>query len=389
MKTTILFFIFISLFLLTPVVASEIVHLTNDTGSVFLTPQWSPDGNRIVYISSPVWYKIDIWTIDSDGNSKKQITTGISGYAFNDPWSTDGTKLAYSSLEYWLIPGLWIYDVYTEEKHTLKGIKNIDSYQWVNGSKLFIVQEEDDTQKLWLVDPDVTNKSLLTTLSGENTRFLWQPNGNRILYTSNESGNYDVWIMDSDGSGKKQLTSTPEDEYAMGIAFSPDGNKIVYASRNTVDRTNLSSFEGFFTTVWTMDVDGTNKTKLALSKNMYIYPSWSPDGTKIAFECRNDSGRPDVVVMNADGSDEAILTANISGGESPQWSPKGDQIVFVSSKDGKTSVSVIILEDEWKSVPAKTMASAISQGNGKKSPGFTASLVMMAFLIVFVFQKRK
>jgi len=84
---------------------------------------------------------------------------------------------------------------------------------------LFIVQEEDDTQKLWLVDLDGTNKSLLTTLNGENTRFLWLPNGNRILYTSNESGNYDIWIMDSHGTGKKQLTSTPENEYAMGIAF--------------------------------------------------------------------------------------------------------------------------------------------------------------------------
>jgi len=84
-----------------------------------------------------------------------------------------------------------------------------------------------------------------------------------------------------------------------------------------------------------MDVDGTNKTKLAHSKNMYIYPSWSPDGTKIAFECRNDSGRPDVVVMDADGSGEAILTANTNGGAFPQWSPKGDRIVFVSSEDGK------------------------------------------------------
>ena len=141
--------------------------------------------------------------------------------------------------------------------------------------------------------------------------------------------------MDSHGTGKKQLTSTPENEYAMGIAFSPEGNKIVYTSRNNVDRTNLSSYEGFFTTVWTMDVDGTNKTKLAHSKNMYIYPSWSPDGTKIAFECRNDSGRPDVVVMDADGSGEAILTANTNGGAFPQWSPKGDRIVFVSSEDGK------------------------------------------------------
>jgi Tol biopolymer transport system component len=115
-----------------PAAANEIVHLTNVTESV-LTPQWSPDGNRIAYVSSSSGYKAEIWIMDNDGDNKQQITTGISGYEFNDPWSTDGTKLAYSSLEYWLISGLWIYDVYAEEKHTLKGIKNIDSYQWVNG----------------------------------------------------------------------------------------------------------------------------------------------------------------------------------------------------------------------------------------------------------------
>lgn len=141
-----------------------------------------------------------------------------------------------------------------------------------------------------------------------------------------------------------------------------------------------------------MDGDGANKTKLTLpNESMYLYPSWSPDGTKIAFECRSYSGRPDVVVMNADGSDVAILTANTGSSAFPQWSPKGDRIVFVSSEDGKTGISVIILDEKWKSASSEAIASLpnISHGSWKKAYGFSISVAMIAFLIVFVLQKRK
>ncbi|MBC7085148.1 MAG: PD40 domain-containing protein [Methanomethylovorans sp.] len=420
MKTIAFLFIFTCLFTLAPVTAHEIVQLTDDIESIFLAPQWSPDGEKLVYVSSPGWHQANIWIMDSDGNNKTQITSGLTGFGFDYPWSSDGSKIFYSSIKYWIMPGSWTYDLNTEERKRIDrdfdkpvfstdylsaiysvifkkvysgssdGKSKITSLQWVNESKLFIVEDGGDTQKLWLIDSDGTNKSLLTILSGGNTRFLWQPEGNSIIYVSKDSGNYDIWIMDSDGSGKKQLTSTPEDEYAMGIAFSPDGSKIVYASRNTIDRTNLSSFEGFFTTVWTMDTDGTNKTKLILpNASIYFYPSWSPDGQKIAFERRSDVGRYDVVVIKADGSDSAILTADIRGGAFPKWSPKGDKIAFVSLKDEKTDISIIILDEKWRSAQSEAIASlpAIPQGNGKKSPGFTISLVMMAFLIALELQK--
>jgi Tol biopolymer transport system component len=96
-----------------------------------------------------------------------------------------------------------------------------------------------------------------------------------------------------------------------------------------------------------------------------------------------------IIIMNSDGSNLTILTGNETSDVSPQWSPKGDKIAFTSSKDGNMSVSVIILDDEWKSAHAETKVSiASSQGNGKKSPGFTISLVMIAFLIALALQKK-
>jgi hypothetical protein len=70
------------------------------------------------------------------------------------------------------------------------------------------------------------------------------------------------------------------------------------------------------------------------------FPSWSPDGTKIAFE-RNLSGNFEVFVMNADGTNETRLTNSPNADLCPQWSPDGTKIVFRSSRDGNEEIYVM------------------------------------------------
>ena len=391
MRTLLFLFISVCLFTLAPVAAHEIVQLTDDSSSNYF-PQWSPNGEKLMYMSFNDSNQLGVWIMNSNGSNKQQISSSdaaVSGF-----WTPDGTKIIYFSLsnsspEYWYTSDVWLYDTCTSKKTKVVDMEKTKVVQWVyNGSKLFIVDGSSSLLKLWLVDPDDTSKTFLSSLSGENTVISWQPNGNRILYTSNESGNYNIWIMNPDGSGKIQLTSAPSNEYAMG--FSPDGGKVVYSSWKTLD--NISSIEDFIPAIWIMDADGSNKKQLIpVDEKRYIdRPSWSPDGTKIAFESRNIAGdQADIVVVSSDGSNLTVLTGNDTSDMFPQWSPEGDKIAFTSVKGKNMFVSVITLDDEWKSAPTKTMASvpAISQGNGKKSPGFPASLVVMAFLIAFVLRK--
>jgi DNA-binding winged helix-turn-helix (wHTH) protein len=51
-----------------------------------------------------------------------------------------------------------------------------------------------------------------------------------------------------------------------------------------------------------------------------LFPSWSPDGTKIAFSSNRD-GMNEIYVMDADGSNVKRLTNNLANDESPRWSP--------------------------------------------------------------------
>ena len=61
--------------------------------------------------------------------------------------------------------------------------------------------------------------------------------------------------------------------------------------------------------------------------------SWSPDGSKIAFEKSSD-----LWVMNSDGTKQIQLTSNVGIDSNPTWSPDGSRIAFVSERDGDLDI---------------------------------------------------
>ena len=217
MKTNLILIFFLCLFATNVADASEILQLTDGTESNGF-PQWSPDGERILYYMSEEGNIGDtkIGVMDSDGNNNTQLTSGkslgplflISGFSPTDnSWSPDGNKLLYGSVlgleivgdfPIFLKTDVWIMNTDGTCKKKVKGASNAVSYEWIqNGTNIFMV---DKSKKLWLLNPDGTDKVLITQGAENDSLFLWQPHGNIILYTSKEYDNYDLWLMNSDGS---------------------------------------------------------------------------------------------------------------------------------------------------------------------------------------------
>jgi Tol biopolymer transport system component len=146
----------------------------------------------------------------------------------------------------------------------------------------------------------------------------------------------DVWTIDSDGTHLARLTRSPGPEFDP--SWSPDGTQIAYRSERSGEPE-----------IWVMNADGTDGRRLAAG----LSPAWSPDGSLIAF-----SGRGGLSVIRPDGTGLRALP-HTEGGEYPSWSPDssriafnsnltGDHVMYIAQADGTNVVDLSRVGEGWQ-----------------------------------------
>jgi Tol biopolymer transport system component len=145
---------------------------------------------------------------------------------------------------------------------------------------------------------------------------------NMIVFTSNLNSNWDIYTINIDGSNLTRITDDPAID--SNPAWSPDGTKIAFES----DR-------GGNLDIYIMNADGTNLTNITNNPARDMMPAWSPDDRTFAFQSDRD-GDFNIYTMKEDGSDVKRLTQSGTDDTNPSWSPDSRHIAYQSRQTGMT-----------------------------------------------------
>ncbi len=221
------------------------------------------------------------------------------------------------------------------------------------------------------------------------------PKGDKIAFLSDRGGYVDILLMSSiDGRlisrlvrGERSAGFESLHLLRGGIAWSPDGKSVAFSAKaGPKDKLYILGVEkGEKERSYEFDLDGIFSPSWSPSKDEIIFaglkdgrsdlyllnlqdsrptrltddiyddrdPSWSPDGSQVAF-CSDrpfgedsswDCGSYAIFALDPEGGEMKQLTGRASRTSSPTWSPDGRKIAFVSDLSGVSNLSVVDLED--------------------------------------------
>jgi Tol biopolymer transport system component len=269
----------------------------------------------------------DIFSINPNGSEALDLTSGSLSEERPNV-SADGRHVVFQSFrdEGWNIfsmnaDGSNQVDL-TNTNFASEKVVNFEPTWSPDGNKVVFMHQNMNTgeQDLWSINANGTDPINLTESSGINEASAeFSPDGTKIVYVSSgpelvgsPAYNNDIWVMNANGSGQTHLTETNFPIQNLAPTWSPDGTKIAYS----VTEDPTPSHDGLHV----MNANGSSQTQLLNESSPILTDllSWSPDGTKIAFKSVAIGG--ELRLVGASGGPSTLLVEN-SGADYPSWAP--------------------------------------------------------------------
>ena len=264
-------------------------------------PRMSPDGQRVAFVVTTIderkhEYRSSIWVVSSIGGEARQFTTGTAK-ASNPRWSPDGRWLAFVT-----------------DREGEPAAQTGNDGKDEKGEKEQKKHGKGKSQ-IWLIPADGGEAHQLTFMQHGASSPVWSPDGKRLLFVAQ------VGPQDEETEDGKPL---PKARVIDRLWYRLDGVGYIYERRSHL---------------FLVDVTGGEPQQLTDGDWDDGDPTWSPDGSTIAFTSSREEDRwripaPDVYTLMLNDGKAGNLSRLTNGSLScavPSWSRDGKTIAFLAA----------------------------------------------------------
>ncbi len=280
----------------------------------------------------------DIWVVNPDGTDPRQLTSGPT-VEHGATWSRDGARIAY-----WATEGATAPDTLVVADANGSDPRVIATHEPGRASELSAERDLDWSPdglhiaySMCTVDQPVCNERVFVAATdgsgapqlGHPDLNAWRPRWSAdgsLLAFAGKRGSVEqgVYLMAPNGTDVRRISSiVDDDQYGFfSVSWSPDGASIATRAKSSI---------------WVMPA-GVHEAaeEVALAYSDSVVPTWSPDGSRVAYV---DLGASMLRVVPAAGGPHDSLGPLTQGGYA--WSPDGASVVVNRCYTGGCGLEVV------------------------------------------------
>lgn len=325
-------------------------------------PVWSPDGSLVTFYAYAE-DSFTVWLMNADGSGLVEITSSASDARYPD-FSPDGNAVLYSSDEEFGY-AIWRYDLASGEHTRLTTdadtgyVAPQGPYFSGAGNAVYPTLSRDGNLLAFVIDGEQDKLVVKELGSSAPPRVLYS--GDVLgapAWAHDSSALYIVAVGADEGQlarialdGSSELLVEGGDVFPFRPSLKPDGG-LVYTADGAVrmlDATGVDDGQIRFNADVILDRTPYTRRSYALADTAprkalgIIDPVLSPDASQLVFAALGDLWHVD---LSATAATPVQLTDDVFMDLSPSWSPDGSKIAYVSDKDGKADIWVMELSSK-------------------------------------------